>query len=61
MKGEFYHEGKLFKFRENFKTVRIERKVYTIDIEGEDKIYTKKNLKRLREIVKLYYLKKGDV
>lgn len=61
MKGDFYYEGKHFNFKENIKTITIRRKIYSLEIEGEDKEYTKKNYKKLKELVKLYYLKKGDI
>jgi hypothetical protein len=58
MKGEFYHEGRLFTFKETLKPVSVQytKYVYKLEIEGKDKRYTKKHLKKLKEIVELYYL-----
>ena len=59
MKGEFYHEGQKFEFKETLKPVEVKytKMKYVLEIKGENEDYTKKNLKRLKEIVELYYLK----
>ncbi|MEK9742136.1 MAG: hypothetical protein VW200_03760 [Pelagibacteraceae bacterium] len=57
-KGKFYWEGKLFNYEETTKPVKVEyiKFIYGIKIDGEDKEYVKKNYKKLKEVVELYYL-----
>ena len=57
-KGEFIHEGRTFTFREILKPVTVHYTTYkySLEIDGEDKSYIKKNKSKLKAIVELYYL-----
>ena len=57
-KGEFIHEGRTFTFKQTLKPVKVEYVKYHhhLVIEGKDKAYIKKNYKKLKEIIDLYYL-----